>query len=139
MTREEREQMIEQLQFEVAEGLAEVARREQRTAELENQECDALLERLAQRRQQTNNSADVVYKEFPLTRQLPPPEPPPMLATQAWVADAVEIIGDETFRAIAEMRAELRKQFATEIGELRAEIEVLRSVAKQNGRTKRRA
>jgi hypothetical protein len=110
--------------------------------ELENLECDRLLEQCARRREQTDKPAEMIYREFPAARQLPAPEPPPQqaLATQAWVADTVvPTIGDETFRAIAEMRAELRKQFAAEIGELRAELELLRSVAKQNGRTKRRA
>jgi hypothetical protein len=140
MDRQTREAWIDQLRAESAESLLAIAERETRAAEMiENQECDALLERCAERRQQADKPVilgntglyDVIYKEFPL----PPPEPPPqMLATQAYVGDVVELIGEEVFKVAKELRAE----FAAEIGALRAEIEVLRSLAKTNGKTRRR-
>jgi hypothetical protein len=111
-------------------------------AELENQECDAFLARCAARRQQTDQftSAGLITKEFPVERQLAGPQPPPQpLATKEEVLLVAEICGDETFKIIAALRRQLRKEFATEIGALRAEVAVLQSVAKQNGRTKRRA
>jgi hypothetical protein len=141
MTREEREQMIERLQAENAESLLEIARREERSVADENAACDELLARCAQRRQTSSSAGELVVKEFPVSRQLPPPELPlPMLATQNWVADVVvTTVGDETFKIIAALRAQLRKEFATEIGELRAELELLRSLAKSAGKTKRRS
>jgi hypothetical protein len=79
MTREQREAWIDQLRAESAANLEDIARREAINAvELENQECDALLARLAQRRQETEQhqaASDLVIKDFYSSeRQAPRPE-----------------------------------------------------------------
>jgi hypothetical protein len=138
MNRAEREAWIDQLHAENAESLLAIAQRAERSVELEIQECDALLARCAQRRQQAEKPADVIYKDFPAARQLAPPEPPQpsfsLLTQYPWLSDLTALIGDETHKALAEMRDKLR----AELGELRAEVELMRSLAKSHGKTRKR-
>jgi len=114
-----------------------IARADQDAAEYELWRVDF------ERRNASNNSASLIVKDFPLERQLPYAP----MQTDAALSDlrdelratinrrletVVDICASELGRTEKRICAGLRREFATELRALRAEVECLRTVAKSN-------
>ncbi len=121
MTRAEREALMDRLQCEIAAAHLRIAEREARMADPFDP-IHGMREWKAPQQQRD----DLVFKDYPVEKQLL--HTPPEIFTRAQraamnknIRHVVEIIGDETHKLVNELRVE--------IAALRAEVEVVRSIA----------
>jgi hypothetical protein len=101
-----------------------------------------------ERRNASNNSADLILKDFPIERQ--PRSPFAPVQTDAiselrselrgvinrGLEMVADVCGSEVGLTEKRIRADLRKEFETELRALRAEVECLRTIVKGNASRK---
>jgi hypothetical protein len=116
MTREEREALIERLQAENAEALARIAEREAQLAD----PLYAAREWQAPPQQQQRRPIErgqLIYKELPIERQLPP------YGNEIFTTKQTQALG----LAISMLRAELRQAADIDVAALAARLDALES------------